>query len=166
MILERLLSPSGSEKKHKITILLTQYGDPFSKFIKLMSRCEYTHASICVDEDEETFYSFNLKGFVEEHWKTRKSKYLLPKRLYIRFYVSDEVHERLRADIERFKAKKEELSYSAFSTVLCLFRVTTYFRKRYFCSHFIAEILNSSGAYKLKRKASLYLPIHFMKEFK
>lgn len=153
------------EKKHKVTILLTKYGDPFSRFIKLMSRCEYTHASISIDEEEDLFYSFNLKGFVEEHWKNRKSKHLLSGRKYIHLYVTDEVFNKLKEELEAFKNRKSEFSYSAFGTILCLFKIPTEFKKRYFCSRFVAEILNSSGAHQLRRTASLYLPVHFYKEF-
>ena len=154
-----------TQKLHKVTILLTKYGDPFSKFIKLMSRCEYTHASISLDEEEDLFYSFNLKGFVEERWKNKRSKYLLSGRRYIHLYVTEEVFNKLKTEIEAFKNRKQELSYSAVGTVLSLFRIPSFFKKRYFCSRFVAEILHSSGALKLKRTASLYLPVHFDKEF-
>ncbi len=165
MLIERLIPKTDKSQKHKVTILLSRYDDPFSKFVKLMSRCKYTHASISIDDAEETFYSFNLKGFVEEHWKNKKSKHLMPERAYIRFYVTEEAHEKLKKSIEAFNERKSELSYSPFGTILCLFRIPSYFKKRYFCSRFIAEILHSSGAYELKRKASLYLPVHFYKEF-
>ncbi|MCR5207748.1 MAG: hypothetical protein K6C14_04640 [Eubacterium sp.] len=164
-MLNKLITPQEKEKTYKVTILLSRYNDPFSRFIKLMSRCDFTHASICVDEDEETFYSFNLKGFVEEHWKNKRSKHLMPDRKYIRFYVSEEVHEKLRRDIEAFRERKSELSYSAVGTILSLFKIPSAFKNRYFCSRFIAEILHSSGAYKIKRNASLYLPVHFYNEF-
>ena len=39
-------------------------------------------------------------------------------------------------------------------------------KKHYFCSQFVAEILAESGALKLKRRPSLYLPNHFYRELK
>ena len=129
------------EKKHKVTILLTKYGDPFSRLIKLMSRCEYTHASISIDEEEDLFYSFNLKGFVEEHWKNRKSKHLLSGRKYIHLYVTDEVFNKLKEELEAFKNRKSEFSYSAFGTILCLFKIPTELKKGIFVPALLPKFL-------------------------
>ena len=129
------------EKKYKVTILLTKYGDPFSKFVKLMSRSRFSHASISLDPEENLFYSFNLKGFVEERWNGRRTKYLLPGKAYIHLYVTEEVYNKLKFEIERFKNRKSELSYSVIGTILCLFRIPRAFKKQYFCSRFIAEVL-------------------------
>jgi len=165
MLLERLVTKKDEVHKHKVTILLSRYGDPFSKFIKLMSRSNFTHASISLDPEEEVFYSFNLKGFIEERWKNKKSKYLLPDRRYIRFYVTEEQYKRLHESVEKFKSRRQEFSYTPFGTIMCLFKIPIRFKKRYFCSRFVAEVLQSSGIYKLRRKATLYLPVHFNKEF-
>lgn len=164
MLLQKLYSKPDEKRTHKVTVLLTRYCDPFSKFIKLMSRSIYTHASISLDPEEEVFYSFNLKGFIEERWKNKKSKYLLPDRKYIRIYVTDEQFLKLNETLNKFKNRKQELSFTPFGTILCLFRIPAEFKKKYFCSRFVAEMLQSSGVYELKRKATLYLPVHFHKE--
>ena len=158
-----LTQHGAEERRYKVTILLSKYGDPFSKIFKYLSG-EFTHASISLDPEEDLFYSFNLKGFVSEHWKNKTSKYLLPERRYIRLYVSQEVFYKLRQNIAAFEKRKSELAYSPCGALLCLLRIPTFFKKRYFCSRFVAEVLHNSGAVKLRRKAALYLPMHFLKE--
>lgn len=154
-----------NKHKNKVTILLSRYGDPFSRFVELFSRCIYTHCSISLDPEENEFYSFNLKGFIVEHWHGKKSKHLRPERRALHLYVSDEIFEKLREEIKKFEKRKAELSYSPLGTILCVFRIPSNFKKRYFCTRFVAEVLRNSGAAKLKRKNSLYLPVHFLKEF-
>ena len=150
---------------NKVTILLSKYNDPFSKLIALSSG-EYTHISISLDPEEKEFYSFNLKGFIKENWENKKSKYLLPNRLRFYIYPDDEAFEKLRGEIELFEKRKGEIKYSVFGTLLGMARIPHSFKKEYFCSRFVAEVLTKSGAVKLKKKSSQYLPMHIIKELK
>lgn len=150
---------------NKVTILLSKYNDPFSKLIALSSG-EYTYISISLDPEEKEFYSFNLKGFIKENWENKKSKYLLPNRLRFYIYPDDETFEKLRGEIERFEKRKGEIKYSVFGTLLGMARIPHSFKKEYFCSRFVAEVLTKSGAVKLKKKSSQYLPMHIIKELK
>ncbi len=153
-------------EKKKVTILLSRYRDPFSRIIALNSRGIFTHCSISVDPEENLFFSFNKKGFVEERWKNKKSKYLMPEKHYLYLYVDEHVFEKITKEIERFKEMREELTYSVFGTFLCMMHIPHRFKRRYFCSRFVAEVLKNSGAVELKKKTSLYLPMHFLRELK
>jgi inositol transport system substrate-binding protein len=46
--------------------------------------------------------------------------------------------------------------------VLCLLHIPFKFQDKYFCSQFVAEILEQSGAVRLKKKNTLYLPHHLL----
>ena len=155
----------GNDYMKKVTILLSKYCDPFSKLIALSSG-EYTHISISLDPEEKVFYSFNLKGFIEENWENKKSKYLLPERLKFYIYTDDETFVKLEKEINRFKERRNEIKYSVFGTILCFTRIPHNFKKEYFCSRFVAEVLTKSGAVKLKKKSSQYLPMHIIKELR
>ena len=41
---------------------------------------------------------------------------------------------------------------------MCLFGIPYNEQLRYFCSHFVADILKKSGAADMKKSSSLYLP--------
>lgn len=62
------------EKMKTITILLTGYSDWFGRFIRVISRSGYSHASLSIDGTEEVFYSFNGKGVAVEEPKKRRSR--------------------------------------------------------------------------------------------
>jgi len=150
----------------KVTLLLSRYNDAFSKMIALSSRGKFTHISISLDPAEDVFYSFNKKGFIEEHWHGKRSRHLLPDRAYMRFYVTKEQFERLAEEINLYKKRSAELSYSVIGTLLCMIRIPSRFKKQFFCSQFVADVLRRSGTVKLKRKSSLYLPMHLLKELR
>lgn len=53
-------------KNKKIYILFTRFPDNGSKVIEALTGCYYPHASIGLEEDWNTFYSFVTKGFIVE----------------------------------------------------------------------------------------------------
>ena len=50
----------------KITILLTQYPTAMASVLQWLTDFPYTHTSIGLEEDRNTFYSFVKKGFIVE----------------------------------------------------------------------------------------------------
>ncbi len=146
----------------KILILLTRFPDMGAKIISLLSKSKYTHASIGFEDDRNTFYSFVTKGFIVE----KVTRYIRPDRtpfpcqLY-ELPVSEQVYNRIRDRICFYENSKRYLHYSKAAVTLCLFRIPFQRRFRYFCSYFVAEILNQSGAVRLKKHSALYLPADF-----
>ena len=55
-----------NEHSKKITILLTRFPDNGSRFISLLTGYYYTHASIGLPEEQDTYYRFVRKGFIVE----------------------------------------------------------------------------------------------------
>lgn len=141
-----------------VTILLTKYSDLFGRFICGISRNRYSHASISIDENEEIFYSFNMKGFVIEKPKRKIPKKRRPGSVCIRMQVPNDTYELIEKEINRFLESKQQYAYARLGVVLCLLHIPYKFENRYFCSQFVAEILSRAGAVELKKKESLYLP--------
>lgn len=141
-----------------VTILLTRYSDMMGRFICRISRHQYSHASVSIDDKEEVFYSFNKKGFVIEKPKTYIPKLRRKGSICIRMQVPEDIHKKITEEIERFLNRREELKYSNLGVLLCLLHVPHKFENRYFCSQFVAEVLASAGAIELHKKETLYLP--------
>ena len=80
----------------------------------------------------------------------------------IRMQVPESVHKKLENELERFTNHREQFNYSTLGVILCLLRIPHKFKNSYFCSQFVAEMLSSTGAAKLKKSESLYLPMHFV----
>ena len=77
--------------------------------------------------------------------------------------VSEEVYLKIKELLQMFVENKEILQYTKLGTFLCIMRIP--YRKRYcyFCSYFVAFILEQANALKLKKKSYLYLPGDFRK---
>lgn len=144
--------------KH-ISIILTQYDDMFSRFIRMMLHQEYTHVSLGM-EGYETAFSFNFKGFALEkpHKLFRRNK-----NKSIVFEISNDQYERMEDQILKFQKQKEELNYTKLGVLLCVLRIPFVRKRKYFCSHFVAEILYHGG-FALKKKHQFYLPQHLYHE--
>lgn len=152
---------NDSEPK-TIFILLVRYTDTFSKLANFIMRGKYTHASIGLSGDKRTFFSFNtVKGFCIERPVKRKRKNDCE--LY-RLGVSEETYADIETRICNFRSNAVEYKYNFIGAFLGALRIPVRFKKRYFCSQFVSELLALSGAAEIKRKPALYFPKHFAKE--
>ncbi len=153
-------------KTKTVTILLTRYSDLFSNFLYVISKKGYTHASLSLDENDENFYSFNVKGFTIEKPKKRISRKRKAGSVCIRLQVSEEAHHILETLMKQFVENKTKYTYSKLGVFLCLIRIAHKFENSYFCSQFVAEMLHISNAVSLSKDASLYLPNELIEELK
>lgn len=150
--------------RKKVFVLLTRFPDLGSKIIHLITRCHYTHASIGLEEDMNTFYSFVRKGFIVE----KLTRYLKPDRepfpcLLYEIEVSDEVYGRIQSILSDFVRREQALRYTKLGVMLGLSHVSFKRRDRYFCSQFVAEVLKYGRAVYLQKDSSLYFPGDFGK---
>lgn len=148
----------------KIYILMTQYPGLDAKILRLRTRFPYTHTSIGFEEDMDTFYTFVSKGFfVESITRYEKpDRPSFPCALY-EVKVSEKTYNKLKEEVTTYIENKGELKYSTLGLVMCFFKIPLKRKNRYFCSQFVAEVLQKCEAIKLKKKSSLYFPKDFMK---
>ncbi len=146
-----------------ITVLLTKYSDFWGRIARGMKDKGYSHASLSID-GEETFYSFNFKGFAIERPKERKPRKQVPGSLCIRMRIPEENYIIIKREIERFITEREKYKFSKIGLAMCFMRIPNRFKDSYFCSQFVAEMLAKSGAVKLRKRVSLCTPTHFINE--
>lgn len=145
--------------RKKVLLLLSKFSDSKSKAISVITHFYYTHASIGLSEDRNTFYSFVLHGFIVE----KISRYVKPKKkpapceLY-EAEVTDKVYGKVKNTLSGFVKRKEELHYSLFGLILSLMHIPHISRRFFFCSQFVAHILGKCHAAKLWKSSSLYFP--------
>lgn len=149
----------------RITILLTQYPTTMASTLQWLTDFPYTHTSIGLSEDMNTFYSFVKKGFIVE----KVTRYNKPGRapfpcaLY-EIPVPEQVYQRIKAVLEGFVARKDDLQYTHRSMLLSLLLYIPYqMEDRYFCSHFVAEVLKRAQVIRSEKASVLYLPKDFPK---
>ena len=151
------------KKKHKVSILFSTYNDWASRVVALTSGFGYTHVSISID-DSDYFYAFNTKGFRKEYPKKHMNrtknciKYILE--------ITHRQYKKLCKAIKELERKnnKKKLKYNWLGLFSCMVSVPIKMENRYFCSQFVAKLLEKAEIMKFKRSTSRYLPNQLNKE--
>ena len=145
----------------EITILLTRYSDWISSFVYHIAGHGYTHASLSLGEG--VYYSFNYRGFCEETLEKHRRRGV-EQSLSCVLEVSDQAYQDIQARIEAFQRRRAEYRYTRLGVLCYLLRIPFLWRRHYFCSQFVAEVLQQSAACPLARRAQLYLPNQLCRE--
>jgi len=155
-----------------VYILLIRSNTLFSRFAYVMTGDPYTHASIgfAVGEDEWEWYSFARKheriplpaGFVKENLKVgvMKKNQEAPCALY-RIQVESKVRRKLQKRLRRMYKQKDRYRYNCLGTFFCYFEKRYHRENYYFCSQFIAEILETHQIVQLSKEPSVFKPDDF-----
>ncbi len=147
-----------------VSVFMTKYDDILSNFVYLISGFGYTHVAVCFDEETQDYYTFNYKGFRREHPFGNKRRY--GKSVRFELQVPKEQHASLKAIIRQMESGQVEWKYSLWGVVLCILGIRHKFKDSYFCSQFVAELLERSGIMKWKKHPSLYLPNQMCREIR
>ena len=137
-----------------IAVLFTRYSNIFSNCIYWLSGKGYTHASIALADDSEYYYSFNFKGNKKEYYKNKKCR----ESIIYKLEIPQEDVTKMAAKIKELELKKEQLTYARLSLLLSIIKIPFKSKNSYFCSQFVAEILQISRQISLEKKAIFYLP--------
>lgn len=153
-------------EERTVYILLTRSGTWFSRLIYLATQDSYTHVSIGLDGPAGPFYSFARKyqyfalpaGLVEEQVTVRRRR--VPCCLY-ELTVSKDTYFRLRRRLNRMYARREDYGYNVLGTLACYFNLPLRRRHHFFCSQFVADLLEDAGAVELPKPPTLLRPADF-----
>lgn len=146
----------GLSNRKTITVLFTRYSDKISNLIYFITGRGYTHASLALNEGDNCYYSFNFKRFRMEHPEKHKNRcgmsaaYLLE--------ITDKEYEDIKNLIDDMVKKKERFGYSCIGLFLSILGISFEKNNRYFCSQFVADILQQTKSVCLSKNPSLYLP--------
>lgn len=148
-----------NQENRKIYILLTRFPGAGSRLIEFITRFHYTHASLGLEEDLNTFYSFVCKGFIVEKLTryVKSDREPFPCQLY-ELEVSEKVYEKVRNLLFRYTEHQRDYRYSRRGIALSLLHIPYKRKNAYFCSHFVADVLEQGHAVDLKKDSAGYLP--------
>lgn len=146
-----------------IAIIWTKYSDPLAEFFYAMTGRTYTHAAISLDEDCACYYSFCFKGFCRENVEKYRRRDV-KKSLRLRFSVPDDVYDGLQRKLDFVEQNAQLYRYTKLGAFCALLHIPFRRHRYYFCSQFIAELLESTGAAHFSRPACLTLPSHLLRE--
>lgn len=144
-----------------------------ARFVKLMTRYQYSHVGICLEKDCDTIYSFGRRslrnilngGFVEEErtgaffQKFHKTAC----RIY-ELEVNTEQYQSVKEQLAYIKEHQDEYKYDFVGAVLRNFWIPISFNKSYVCSQFVAEVLSRAGILEFDKKICMIRPKDFAKQ--
>lgn len=148
----------------KVYVLLTRFPDNGAKVLEAMTGSFYSHTSIGLSEDMNTFYSFVVKGFIVEEI----TRYIKPERdpFPCRLYeieVSEQEYSSVKRILKYYVKHKNKMSYTKIGLVMTLMGIPFKKKYAYFCSQFVAEVLQDAKVAMLKKPTNFYLPGDFCK---
>ena len=148
---------------HQISILLTKYSDWISTLVYHIGGRGFTHSSIALDEDQNTYYSFNFRGFAVETVEKHRRRGVKNSRC-IQLQVSDEAYQKIKQRIQEMMENRSAYHYTRFGVFCCILHLPFRWKNHYFCSQFVAELLSESDAAPLEHMPYFYLPNQFASE--
>lgn len=157
---EKLPEMPEEQTSYYISVLFTRGPGFSSDLLYWLTGRQYTHASVGLDKQTECFYSFNFRGFREEHPSHRRLQNGKKDSLCYQFRVSQEDYQKLQKTIQNYLEEKESYHYSYIGALLCILHIYLPWKqqKHYFCSEFVSEQIRQMESFKLKRAPGMYLP--------
>lgn len=156
--------------QRKIYLLLTDTGTLFTRMIKLFTQEPLNHASLGLDDQLSEVYSFGRKnmrnpfngGFVRENIRSG-----LFKRANCAIYcctVSEEQYQEMCKKIRAMEMNKKKYKYNLLGLIGVLFNIEIERKNAFFCSQFVASVLNDSGVVMINKPIAFVTP-HDLKKF-
>lgn len=159
--------PFVMNKNRKIYILFTRSNTLLSRTIHLATGDEFTHVSIAFDEDLSSLCSFARRysalplpaglvqeringGYMQSHGDMSCMLCSLD--------VSEQAYWAAREMAGDMLSHSRDYRYSLRGLAMCRLGIPEERPQRFFCSQFVAELLQSSGALELPKPASLMRP--------
>ena len=150
-----------------IYILLTRSGTLLSNLVYLFTADEFTHASISFEPGLQPLYSSARKngetmfpagpcreyfhrGFYHKHRRIPCALYALE--------VSAEQYARAQQEVLRIIDRSDEYHFNILGLILCRMNIPLRRRRKFFCSQFVAEVLQRGNALTLPKAPSLMRP--------
>lgn len=142
----------------QVYIVLTKTNTILARFIRFMTGCEYSHASISMDAELTRMYSFSRKyvrnpffgGFMKEC--PGMHVFGLFKDVpcaVIAVQVSESQYEQIEEMLRLFKTESERYGYNYFGLLHNLLKLQQKSHRSFFCSEFVYHVLYESRAVNL-----------------
>ena len=163
-------SQKQSDDRKYVFLVLSQTSTFPAKMIRWYTREPYAHASIALDVELREMYSFARKkvnnpwdnGFIKEDIeKGVFGKFKETKCSIYALEVSDQQYERLKQEIQVFKDNQDIYTYNYLGSVGAMIHRPVERKTQYFCSQFVAYILEKSGIDLFHKNCGLVRPKDF-----
>ncbi|WML44307.1 hypothetical protein [Neobacillus sp. PS3-40] len=154
----------------KVYVLLTDTGTILTKIIKLFTKEQHNHASISFDDNLNSVYSFGRKrsrnpfvgGFVREN--VHEGLFRDANCAIYSYSISEIQFEKMTKKIREIEENKQNYKYNFLGLFAVAINKEVERKNAFFCSHFVAFILEESGVPVKKQKPLSLVTPHDIKE--
>ncbi|MFK9094517.1 hypothetical protein [Bacillus salipaludis] len=154
----------------KIYVLLTDTGTIFTKIIKLYTKKPHNHASIVIDDHFNKVYSFGrrnprnpfMAGFVQEN--IRGGFFRNADCAIYCVTITEKQFQKIIAKIKEMEEHKDDYRYNLIGLIAVMLNMEIDRKNAFFCSHFVAALLEESGIPIKKQKPLSLVTPHDIKE--
>lgn len=155
-------------------VVLCRTGTILSRAISKLTGDWYTHASISLDDDLRTMYSFGrlwsynpwIGGFVKEsiEYGTMR-RFRSADTVVIRVWLDDEKHAALAQYLTTMYAERKKYKYNYLGLFLSKWKVRVRSRKanRFYCSEFVNDCLERFGIIREGEFGRVVRPMELLK---
>ncbi len=150
--------------KKNIYLIFTNTGTLFTRTISLYTKADYNHASLALDPSLHETYSFGRKnprnpffgGFVKE--KMNDHFFKRSDCLIYSYTITRQQELKLKHSISKFEKQKDAYHYNLLGLLGVIFNKPIQRKNAYFCSQFVAYILEDSGIVSFNKPSALITP--------
>ncbi|MRH43457.1 hypothetical protein GH741_12290 [Aquibacillus halophilus] len=155
-----------------VYIMLSDTGTMFTNVIKKYTKAPYNHASLSFDPELKEMYSFGRKnpknplygGFVKEDIFTGTySRYKGTTCVIYKLEVTEREIVKMKRVLDVFIRNGDKFLYNLLGVIGVSLKEPVEFSNSYFCSQFVAEVLNRSGIKLWDKLPALVTPEDFRK---
>lgn len=152
-------------------VLLTRTNTIFATTLHGFTKNRYIHSSIALDRELEQLYSFGRLnpdfilpgGFITENiHKGVFARCKMADSMVLEVPMSQESYDWMTQQLAFMYRRKKRYEYSILGLITAGFGVPYIRPYKYFCSHFVASMLERSGAVKLPKSAAVMRPEDLM----
>ena len=165
---EEVISEGYDDKIKPIHIVVVKGKSPFSDAIAAVTKSDFSHAAICIDNDFNNLYSFNLKNGINKNGGfsiESISNYPKNNRLAVfSFFVTKDKYDKI---IERVKLLGNSINDTAYSVINILTlpfkRINVNLDNTMICSQFVDSLLKIADVDITGKDSSHVVPNDFYK---
>lgn len=158
------------KKDYQIFLIETHSGTIPAKIIKVVTRYQYSHVMISLDNTFEKMYTFGRRtlhnplnsGFIIENkdGKFYKKFNNTACRVYS-IKVTKKKYKKLKKILDKYESNPSKYNYDIIGLCLKLFRISIKRKNHYVCSQFVAELMTKTKIYKFSKPVEKVKPSDF-----
>lgn len=137
--------------KKNVYVVLSQTGTLLARVIRLFTHGQYSHASVCLEDDFKTLYSFGrlncynpfFGGYVKESPDFGTFKRFRNTQVSIfRIEVDEKCYNALKKYLETMYENRKSYTYNYLGLILAIFNRPFKRQNSYYCSEFVGNLLS------------------------